>query len=146
MGRHLQFLLVFAGFVLLAGSVAVGVGALHYEVTKVDTVEGQAPELRAFVEYDELDGRDKAVVDRALAGERVTARSPDQLPGPGHRQGKFGVHDDGTYHVLTRRIFFNAATPFGMASIGLGVVGVACVSEGVRRRQFPHRPVYWVRF
>jgi hypothetical protein len=42
-------------------------------------------------------------------------------------------------------MFFNWRTEFGMTAIGLGLVGTALVSEAVRRRQFPDRPVYWVR-
>lgn len=145
MGKNLQFLMVFVGFCLVVGSVVVGIGAFEYEVERVDTVTGQAPELREFVDYEELEGEDKEVVDRALAGESIAIRQADDLPGPRNRQGKFGVYDDGTYHVLTRRMFFNWRTKFGLASIGLAVTGLALVSEGIRRRQFRHRPVYWIR-
>lgn len=145
MGKNLQFLMVFFGFLLLMGAVAAGIGAYEYEVKKVDTVEGQAPELREFVEYENLDGDEKELVDRAIAGESIAIREAHDLPGAMERQGKIGVHDDGTYHVLTRRMFFNWRTTFGMVSIGLGVAGVALISEGIRRRQFPHRPVYWFR-
>lgn len=145
MGKNLQFLLLFVGFFLLVGALVAGVGAYEYEVEKVDTVTGQAPMLEEFVKYEQLDGRQKEIVDRALAGESVAVRRADDLPGKKHRSGKLGVDKDGTYHVVTRRMFFNWRTKFGMASLAMGFGGLAAVSEAIRRRQFPDRPVYWVR-
>ncbi|WP_137283461.1 hypothetical protein [Halorussus salinisoli] len=145
MGKNLQFLLLVAGVFLLVGSVMAGIGAYEYEVKKVDTVEGQAPMLEEFVTYEDLVGRQKEIVDRAIAGEAVAVRRADELPGKREKMGKLGVDKDGTYYVLTRRMFFNWRTKFGMASLAMGFTGVAAISEAIRRRQFPHRPVYWIR-
>lgn len=145
MGKNLQFLVLFAGFFLLVGALVAGIGAFEYEVKKVDTVTGQAPMLEEFVRYETLDGRQKEIVDRALDGEAVAVRRADELPGKKERAGKLGVDKDGTYHVLTRRMFFNWRTTFGMASLAMGFAGVAAISEAVRRRQFPDRPLYWIR-
>ncbi|MFC7080841.1 hypothetical protein [Halorussus caseinilyticus] len=145
MGKSLQFLMLFVGFCLVVGAFVAGIGAYEYEVKRVDTVTGQAPELHEFSRYEELDGRQKEIVDRAIAGEAVAVRRADQLPGKREKMGKLGVDKDDTYYVLTRRMFFNWRTTFGKASIGMGSVGFALTSEAVRRRQFPDRPVYWVR-
>jgi hypothetical protein len=144
-GKNLQFLLLFVRFFLLVGALIAGIGAYEYEVEKVDTVTGQAPTLEGFIRYEELDGRQKEIVDRALAGESVAVRRATDLPGKKHRAGKSGVDKDGTYHVLTRRMFFNWRTTFGLASLAMGFSGLAAISEAVRRRQFPDRPVYWIQ-
>lgn len=146
MGKNLQFLMLFVGFLFLVGAVVVGIGAYEYEVKKVDTVTGIAPEVNnSFVNYENLHGRDKEIVDRAIAGEAVAVRRADELPGKKKKMGKFAVDKDGTYYVLTRRMFFNYRTEFGMTAIVLGLIGTGCISEAVRRRQFPDRPVYWIR-
>lgn len=145
MGKNRQFLMLFVGVLLLVGALVAGIGAYEYEVEKVDTVTGQAPELKEFIRYEDLHGRQKEIVDRALAGEAVAVRRADELPGKREKMGKLGVDKDGTYYVLTRRMFFNWRTKFGMASLAMGFTGLAAVSEAVRRRQFPDRPVYWIR-
>ncbi|PSP55811.1 hypothetical protein BRC82_04315 [Halobacteriales archaeon QS_1_67_19] len=141
--RH--FLLVFVGICLVFAGIVTAIGAYEYEVKKVDTVDGQAPELEEFIDYERLDGQQKEIVDRALAGEAVAVREADDLPGHREKQGKLGVAKDGTYHILTRRMFFNWRTDFGLASLALWAAGLAAISEGVRRSQFSHRPFYWVR-
>lgn len=146
MGKNRQFMMLFVGVFLLVGALVAGIGAYEYEVKKVDTVTGQAPELEEFVKYEEIDGRQKEIVDRALAGEAVVVRNADELPGDKERMGKLGVDEDGTYHVLTRQLFFNWRTKFGMASLAMGFAGLAAISEAIRRRQFPDRPVYWIRW
>lgn len=145
MGKNLQFALLFVGFSLLVGAVVVGIGAYEYEVKKVDTVTGIAPELEEFIMYEDLDGRQKRIVDRALAGEAVAVRRAGELPGKREKMGKLGVDKNGTYYVLTRRMFFNWRTDFGMASLSMGFAGLAAISEAIRRRRFSHRPFYWIQ-
>lgn len=145
MSETLHYALFFVGVFLLIGGVVLGVGAFEYEVKLLDTVEEVPEGVEAFAQYDSLGDRDRAMVDRAIAGERVVVRGPDELPGTPERRGKLAVQRDDQYYVLSRRIFFNWRTTFGIASLALGVAGLAALSESIRRHHFPHRPVYWVR-
>ncbi|NHN58001.1 MULTISPECIES: hypothetical protein [Halorussus] len=135
--------LFFAGVFLLTGALVVGVGALEYEVTSLGTTAAVPEDAKSFVAYDALSSRDKRTVDRALAGERLVFRDPTDLPGPRTTRGKLAVERDGDIHLVSRRVFFNWRTPYGVAALALALVGIASVSESVRRNHFPHRPVYW---
>lgn len=140
--RH--FLLFALGVFLALGAVMVGVGAMEYEVRHLETVEETPRDAADFAQYDRLSDRDRRIVDRAIAGERVVLRDPARLPGPRQTKGKLAVERDGQYYVLSRRIFFNWRTSYGLAALAMGFAGIAAVSEAIRRQHFPHRPVYWL--
>ena len=140
--RH--FLLFVVGVFLLTGAVIVGVGAFEYEVVSLGTVETIPEDTQDMVDYRDLSGRDRVTVGRAIAGERFVFRDPSDLPGPSKRKGKLAVNRDGETYLLTRRVFFNWRTRFGLASVSMALVGVASVFESIRREHFPHRsPVPW---
>lgn len=139
------FLLLFVGFVLVVAGTVVSVGAFEYEVKRIGTADIAPKNVEGFVNYEDLEGREKRVVDRAIAGERVVVRSEGDLPGPKERKGNLGVHKDDTYYILTRHLFFNWRNRFGTASLALWFAGFAAMSEAIRRDRFPHRPVYWIR-
>ena len=155
--RHLILFLV--GFGLLLGGFVVGIGALEYEVVSLGEVDGPLEGARfvshesnslspndetiVLVQYDALSQRDREIVDRVLAGERVVFRQRGDLPGKYGTKGEFGVQRDGEIYLIDRHVFFNWRTSFGLASLTMGLVGVAAVSEAIRRRHFPHRSVFW---
>lgn len=156
---HLALFLV--GFLLIVGGFVVGIGAFEYEVVALEEVEGSPDGIR-FVEneshtfsatdttivrvrYESLSERDREMVDRVLAGERVVLRTRADLPGKYGTKGRFAVQRDGSTHLIDRRMFFNWRTPFGTASLAMGAVGLAAMSEAIRRRHFPHRSVFWTR-
>ena len=139
------FLLFLVGVFLATAAVMVGVGAFEYEVAHLDTVAEVPGGATGIAEYDRLDDRDRAIVDRAIAGERLAFRDPADLPGPRKTKGTLAVERDGKYYVLSRRIFFNWRTPFGLAALAMGFAGVALISESVRRQHFPHRTPLWTR-
>lgn len=148
------------GALLLVAAFGLGIGALEYEVVSQGEVEGP-PEGKYFVaqesstgfeddtivltSHESLSERDQRLVDRVLAGERLVFRESGKLPGKYAKKGTFAVRRDGTTYLVDRRLFFNWRSSFGLASIALAVAGLGVVSESVRRRHFPHRPVYWVR-
>lgn len=140
-----HFLLIFVGFVLVVAGTMVGVGALEYEVKQIDTADVAPKNVQGFVDYEDLEGRQKEIVDRAIAGERVVVRAEGDLPGTKQRKGNLGVHKGDTYHILTRHLFFNWRNKFGMAALALWFAGLAAMLEAIRRDRFPHRPVYWIR-
>ncbi|USZ69029.1 hypothetical protein NGM10_04650 [Halorussus salilacus] len=156
---HLALFLV--GFLLIVGGFVVGIGAFEYEVVALEEVEGSPDGIRFVeneshtfsatdttivrVEYESLSERDREMLDRVLAGERVVLRTRGQLPGKYGTKGRFAVERDGTTHLVDRRLFFNWRTPFGAASLAMGAVGLAAMSEAIRRRHFPHRSVFWTR-
>lgn len=139
-----HFLLFFLGVFLALGAVMVGVGAMEYEVKLLDTVAEAPNDAADFTRYDRMSDRDRRIADRAISGERVVIRDPARLPGPRETKGKLAVERDGQYYVLSRRIFFNWRTSYGMAAVAMALGGIAAVSEAIRRQHFPHRPVYWL--
>lgn len=154
------FLTFLVGVFVLLGAFALGIGAFEYEVVSLGEVE-RAPDGTRFVgnespegftdetivltRYENLSARDQRVVDRAIAGERFVFRRPGRLPGKYTTKGRFAVQRDGDIYLLNRHLFFNWRTPFGIGSLVLGTVGLAIVSESVRRRHFPHRSVVWTQ-
>lgn len=153
------FVTFLVGVALLLGALALGIGALEYEVVSLGEVEKPPDGTRfvtrespqgfedgtiVIVQYDSLPERDQRVVDRVIAGERAVFRESGDLPGKYAKKGEFAVYRDGTTYLLNRHLFFNWRTPFGLGSLALGVAGLATVSESIRRRHFPHRPVYWL--
>jgi hypothetical protein len=137
-------LLFVVGVFLVIGGVMVGVGAMEYEVKHLETVSEAPTNAAGIIDYDRLSDRDRRIVDRALAGERLTFRDPSNLPGSYEQKGKLAVERDGRYYVLSRRLFFNWRTSYGAAALAMGLAGIATVGEAIRRQHFPHRPVYWV--
>jgi hypothetical protein len=154
------FFTFLVGAALLASAFVLGIGALEYEVALQGEVDG-APDGKRFVaqesptgfeddtivltNYEDLSERDQRLVDRVLAGERLVFRESGDLPGKYSKKGTFAVRRDGTTYLIDRHLFFNWRTPFGLASLALTVVGIAVVSESIRRRQFPHRSVIWTK-
>lgn len=143
MSDTLHFGLFFVGIFLLTGAMVAGVGALEYEVASLGTTEEIPEDTQSLVSFGDLSQRDQRTVDRAIAGEKIVVRDPNDLPGPRKTKGKFAVTRDGETYLVTRRIFFNWRTTFGTAAIGMLVVGVVAVSEAIRRQHFPHRSVVW---
>lgn len=154
------FVTFLVGVFVLLGAFALGIGAFEYEVVSLGEVErppdgtqfvarerpeGFSDEIIVLTSYENLSARDQRIVDRAVAGERFVFRRPGRLPGRYPTKGRFAVRRDGDIYLLNRHLFFNPRTPFGVGSLVLGVVGSATVSESVRRRHFPDRPVYWLR-
>ncbi|MFC4551676.1 MULTISPECIES: hypothetical protein [Halorussus] len=140
-----NFLLFFAGVLLLVGALAVGIGALEYEVVSEGTVT-TVPQQRGFgsepvpvVRYEELSAHDRRVVDRAIAGDRVVIRDAADLPGLRPRKGRLGVRRDGRLYLLNRHLFFNWRTPFAAGAASLALVGLGAVAESIRREHFPDR-------
>lgn len=154
------FLTFLVGVFVLLGAFALGIGAFEYEVVSLGEVE-QPPDGTRFVtnespqgfedtaivlvQYDSLPERDQRIVDRVIAGERLVFRKSGDLPGKYAKKGRFAVLRDGRTYLLNRHLFFNWRSPFGLGSLALGIVGLATVSESVRRRHFPHRSVVWTR-
>lgn len=145
MSETLRYALFFVGVFLLTGAMVVGVGALEYEVTLLETADEAPKDAEAFAQYDDLSDGDRQMVDQALAGERVVVRSSEELPGDPKRRGKLAVSHEGRYYVLSRRVFFNWRNSFGMVSLVAGFAGLAAISESIRRHHFPHRSVFWTR-
>lgn len=145
MTQTANYLLFFAGVFLLTAATVVGVGAFEYEVASLGVVEEIPDDTETLVAYDRLPERDRAVVARAIDGERLVFRDPSALPGEPERRGKLAVTRDGETHLLTRRVFFNPRTSFGTASLAMAVAGLAALSESIRRQHFPHRTAYWTR-
>jgi len=143
MSDSLHFGLFFVGIFLLTGALVVGVGAFEYEVASLGTTDAIPEDTESLVSYGDLSERDRGTVDRAIAGERLVFRDPTDLPGPKKTKGKLAVQRDGETYLLTRRIFFNWRTDFGLAAIGMTLGGVVAVSEAIRRHHFPHRSVVW---
>jgi hypothetical protein len=92
--RH--FLLLFVGFMLVVAGTVIGVGALEYEEKQIDTADIAPKNVQGFVDYEDMEGRQKQNVDRAIAGERVVVRAEGDLPGPKQRKGNLGVLKDDT--------------------------------------------------
>lgn len=145
MSETLRYALFFAGIFALTAAFVLGIGALEYEVALLGTADEAPEDAEGFAQYEDLSGRDKEMVDRALAGGRTVVRDPDQLPGKIKKRGKLAVQKGDTYYVVSRRVFFNWRTSFGVASLAVGFAGLAALSESIRRHHFPHRPVYWIR-
>ncbi|WP_276300475.1 hypothetical protein [Halorussus lipolyticus] len=143
MSDSLHFGLFFVGIFLLTGALVVGVGALEYEVASLGTAEEIPEDTQSLVSFGDLSERDQRTVDRAIAGEKIVVRDPRDLPGPRKTKGKFAVKRGGETYLVTRRIFFNWRTTFGLAAIGMLVGGVVTLSEAIRRHHFPHRSVVW---
>lgn len=154
------FVTFLLGVFLVVGAGMLAIGAFEYEVVSLGEIDqppdgtrfvtyesggGFEDDTTVLVQYGNLSARDQRIVDRAIAGERLVFRRPGRLPGKYATKGKFAVRRDGTTYLINRHLFFNWRTPFGLGSLALGVVGLATVSESIRRRQFPHRPVYWVQ-
>lgn len=140
-----NFLLFFAGVLLLVGALAVGIGAFEYEVVSEGTVttvpqqQGFGSEPIPVVRYEELSVRDRRVVDRVIAGERIVFRNAANLPGLRPRKGKLGVRRDGHLYLINRHLFFNWRTPFAAGAVSLALAGLGAVAESIRREHFPDR-------
>ncbi|UPV99288.1 hypothetical protein M0R88_12225 [Halorussus gelatinilyticus] len=143
MSDTLHFGLFLVGICLLTGAMVVGVGAFEYEVESLGTVEELPDNTRSVVSYGDLSASDQRTVERVIAGERVVVRDPSGLPGPRKRKGKLAVNRGGETYLVTRRIFFNWRSEFGMGAIAMALAGLAVVSEAVRRHHFPHRTAVW---
>ncbi|WP_135851712.1 hypothetical protein [Halorussus salinus] len=145
MSDTLHFGLFFAGIFLLTAAMVVGVGAFEYEVASLGTTDAIPEDTESLVAYDDLSVRDQRTVERAIAGEQIVVRDPNELPGPRKTKGKLAVERGGETYLLTRRVFFNWRTEFGASAVAMALAGLAAVSEGVRRHHFPHRTVAWTR-
>ena len=134
-----HFLLFVVGVFLLTGSVVLGVGAFEYEVVSLGTVEEIPDETKELVAYEYLSERDQRRVGRVIAGERFVFRDPGELPGSRKVRGKIAVERGGETYLITRRLFFNWRSSFGMASIAMALTGLWATFESIRRHHFPNR-------
>ncbi|WP_158057749.1 hypothetical protein [Halorussus halophilus] len=134
-----HMLLFFAGVFLLTGAVISGVGAFEYEVKSLGTVETVPDDTKELVAFEYLSDRDQRRVARVIEGERLVYRDPGELPGSRKAKGKIAVERDGETYLITRRVFFNWRTSFGMASIAMALAGLGATFESIRRHHFPNR-------
>lgn len=134
-----HFLLFVTGVFLLTGAVILGVGAFEYEVVSLGTVEKIPDDTQEFVAFQYLSDRDQRRVARVIEGERLVYRDPGELPGSQKRKGKIAVERGDDIYLITRRLFFNWRTSYGMASIAMGLTGLVATVESIRRHHFPNR-------
>jgi len=127
------FALFFLGVVLLlVVATSFGIGAIRYEFSYGGTVENTET-VRWVFEYEDLTPEDRALVQRAIDGERFVFGSDGRLPGPG--RGEIAIRHQEEWHLFHRRMYFEPESPFGIASIASALTGVACIGESIRRKR-----------
>lgn len=117
------------GVCLLVAAVSLGVGGIRFELAYAGPTD--APESAAWqFDYADLTPDDQAVIERAIAGERIVGENHGQLAGPG--RGSLALDRDGEWLLFTRRSYFDPTTPLGTAAVAAAAVGLALVVAGLR--------------
>lgn len=129
-----NYLLFFVGVFLVAASLSVGIGAVHYEFELQSSHDSYQPGLE-LVEYGDLNANHQERVRQTVRDERIVVEDPADVPA---RRGEMQVRYRDTYYVFRGGQVFRWHLPAGLASIGLAVGGVGLVVEAVRAHHFPH--------
>lgn len=122
---HRPFTLSLVGLILIAGAVAAGFSALHYEFYLLDSALHADPSVPVY-QYSNLPEHERGLVDAAIDGNRIVAANVGALPGAGRAWfgGRMAVERGDTVYVFARQPFFAAFTLNGLVTIALPCLGV----------------------
>lgn len=147
----LHFALVFLGLCILLAGAVMWVGLREYDHhyslegeydsmpsdwNEDDALVPGASHDQSYADYDELDDRERRIVDGVIEDDRsYTFESPGEIP-------PTLVEQEGRFYQFDYRRSFAWTDP-GMAGSTLAVfLGLWLSFEGIRREQFPHVPFY----
>lgn len=143
-----HYAMFFLGLLLIAGSLGVGIGALHYEF-QYDSKTAEPEDWdRPLYQYEELPEDERRVVDRAKSGERFVFEDGGSVPGRAssslaERELMVYYPDEDAYYVFTHQLIFVPTDPAGVAAIATFLAGVGLSGDAIRRHHFPHRDALW---
>jgi hypothetical protein len=122
-----QFALLFLGAsVMLAGVTGwLALADQDYQYRYVGTEDRQPQHAGKLGYYDSLSEEERAVVDRAMAGETPRLESRTNLPAE-------VIKRDGEYLVFRAYSHFDWANPRTFGPTGVGLVGLGMVVLAVR--------------
>jgi hypothetical protein len=143
-----HFVIFLLGILLMASSIAVGIGALHYSFQFDSKTENPSNWDIPLYEYQHLSEEEKQIIDAAESGEEFTFESSEPIPGReksslGNQKIMVIYPNQDTYYIFTHKIIFVPTEPAGYTAIAMLLAGIFLVGNSIRRHHFPHRNLLW---